>query len=111
MSDPVYSIVFDKRQADEELTPLSVDRMVLALLARRPPKAEWNDCLVYEGETPSDASTTKCVAMTGPHADQVQERLVETMESLNIPVLGVYDGGPDVRIKITRVWDGAWGEP
>jgi hypothetical protein len=111
MDHPVYSIVFDKRQADRELTPLSIDRMVLALLARQPPEAAWNECLVYEGETPSDPSTTKCVAMTGPCADRVQERLVETIESLNIPVLGVYDGGPEVRMKIARVKDGRWGEP
>ncbi len=47
----------------------------------------------------------------GPHADAVQQRLVETLESLDIPVLGVYEGGPEVQLAITRVRDGKWGEP
>ena len=111
MSDPVFSIVFNKRQADKELTPLAVDRMVLALLARQPPEAEWDGCLVFEGQTPDDPATTRCVGISGPCADKVQERLVETMEGLNIPIVGVYDGGPEVRIEIARVKDGTWGEP
>ena len=111
MSERVYSIVFDKRRADKELTPIGVDRMVMALLARQPPEAAWDGCLIFEGETPDDSATTRCVAMTGPCADQVQQRLVETMESLNIPVLGVYEGGPEMRLKIARVEGDTWGEP
>ena len=111
MTEPVYSVVFDKQRADRELTPVGVERMVLALLAREPPDAAWDGCLVFEGESPDDPVTTRCVGMVGPGADQVQERLVETMESLNIPVLGVYEGGPEVRQKIARVRDGGWGQP
>jgi hypothetical protein len=110
MAYPVFSIVFDKRQADKELTPLSVDRMLMALLVRRPPEPTWEGCLVFEGETPDDPATTKCIGTTGPGSDQVQERLVEALEGFNIRVLGVYEGGPEVRLKIATVKDGSWNE-
>ncbi|MFC1611183.1 hypothetical protein ACFL6C_09500 [Myxococcota bacterium] len=110
MSDPTYSIVFDKRAADRELTPLSVDSLIMALLVREPPNPQWSGCLIFSGESPMDAATTRCVAMSGPCADEVQQRLVETLESLNIRVLGVYDGGPDIQIRIATVKDGKWTE-
>ena len=109
--DDLFSIVFDKRQADKVLTPLGIENLVLGLLARQPPEPQWNGCLIFSGETPLDPTCTRCVAMCGPHADAVQQRLVETLESLDIPVLGVYEGGPEVQLAITRVRDGKWGEP
>jgi hypothetical protein len=41
----------------------------------------------------------------------VQERLVEIMENLNIPVLAVYEGGPEEREMIARAEPLAWSSP
>ena len=60
------------------------------------------------GDTPLDPARTRCIATRGPGAAEVQERLVEIMESLNIPVLAVYEGGPEERQMIARAKPPTW---
>ena len=52
-----------------------------------------------------------CIAMCGPGAMQVQERVVEAFEATGIPVPTIYEGGPETQLEIARVADGAWASP
>jgi hypothetical protein len=81
---------------------------MLAILATVMPEASWEGCLVYEGETPLEEVRTVCIGIEGPNADKVQERLVEAFEKQNVPVLQVYEGGPEIRERFAVVSDGKW---
>ena len=111
MSESVYSFVFDKLRADKEIAAVPLHDLVLALLARLPPDEHWAGCEVFTGDTPLDPAQTRCIATRGPGADEVQERLVEIMEGLNIPVLAVYEGGPEEREVIARADPPIWSSP
>ena len=108
MSESVYSFVFDKLRADKELAAVPLHDLALALLARQPPEDHWAGCEVFLGDTPLDPVRTRCIATRGPGAAEVQERLVEIMENLNIPVLAVYEGGPEEREIIARAEPPTW---
>jgi hypothetical protein len=111
VSESVYSFVLDKLRADAELSAVPLRALVLALLARLPPEDRWAGCEIFTGDSPLDPTQTRCVAMRGPGADEVQERLVEIMEDLNVPVLGVYEGGPGERELIARATPPTWSSP
>lgn len=108
MSDDVFSFVFDREGARSALPGVSLDGLVVAALARIPPVEEWEGCIVFTGATPLDPASTGCVATRGPGADEVQVKLVEQFEALEIPVLAVYEGGPEQREEIARAKEGRW---
>jgi hypothetical protein len=108
MSESVYSFVFDKVRATQEISSVPVSALVLALLARQPPQDDWAGCEIFSGDTPLDPEKTACIGTRGPGADEVQQRLVETLESLNVPVLAVYEGGPEERELIARAKPPIW---
>ena len=110
MSDAVFSFVFDRRRALEVFPGIGVDRLVRAVLARVSPPAAWNGCVVYTGATPLDPGATACVGTRGPAADRAQQQLVEQFEALEIPVLAVYEGGPEQEAALARADDGRWCE-
>lgn len=108
MSDAIFSFVFDRRRALVAFPGVSVDQLMLAILARIPPPAAWEGCLVYTGATPLDPDTTVCVGTRGAGADEAQRQLVEQFEKLEIPVLAVYEGGPEQASPLARVGEGRW---
>jgi hypothetical protein len=83
---------------------------VRAVLARKPPAAAWTGCEVYTGATPLDPEATACVGTRGPGADEAQQQLVEHFEALEIPVLAVYEGGPEQETALSRADQGRWVE-
>jgi hypothetical protein len=111
VSESVYSFVFDKLRADAEISAVPLRALVLALLARLPFFNDTATTEIYTGDTPLDPGETRCVAMRGPGADEVQERLVEILEDLNVPVLSVYEGGPEERELIARATPPTWTSP
>jgi len=110
MSDAVFSFVFDRRRALKVFPGIGVDRLVRAVLARVSPPAAWNGCVVYTGATPLDPEATVCVGTQGPGADEAQQQLVEHFEALDIPVLAVYEGGPEQVAALARADEGRWSE-
>lgn len=110
MSEPVFSFVFDRRRSLEVFPGIGVDRLVRAVLARVPPPVEWSGCVVYTGATPLDPGATACVGTRGPCADAAQQLLVEQFEEVEIPVLAVYEGGPEQEVALARADAGRWVE-
>jgi hypothetical protein len=107
----IYSFTFDTRVASQVFQQIGTRDLVLAVLAGIVPPAEWDGCTVYEGPTPEDPSITACVGLRGRAADQVQQALVEAFESFDIPVPGVYEGGPEQRQPIATASSGQWVSP
>lgn len=107
MSD-TYSFVFDRQAAGEVFKQIGKHELVLAMLATLTPDSHWDDCLIYEGESPMEEVRTVCVGIQGPAAAEVQERLIEKFEKQGVPVLQVYEGGPEVREPIARAKAGKW---
>jgi hypothetical protein len=64
--------------------------------------------VVYTGATPLEPETTVCVGTRGPCAEEAQLRLAQEFETLKIPVLALYDGGPEQLEEIARVAQGRW---
>jgi len=110
VSDATFSFVFDRPRALAAFPGVNVDQVMVAILARIPPPAAWEGCLVYTGATPLDPNTTVCVGTRGPGADEAQQRLVEQFEELDIPVLAVYEGGPEQEAALARADEGRWSE-
>jgi hypothetical protein len=108
MSDTIFSFVFDRRRALAVFPGVAIDQFLVAILARIPPSAAWEGCLVYTGATPLDPETTVCVVTRGPGADEAQRSLAEQFEALEIPVLAVYEGGPEQASLLARVGGGRW---
>ena len=108
MSEETYSFVFDRQAANEAFKQVGKQELMLAILATVMPEAQWEGCLVYEGETPLEEVRTVCIGIQGSAADKVQERLVEAFEKQRIPVLQVYEGGPEVRDRIAVVSGQKW---
>ncbi len=106
--DDTYSLVIDLATARTVFLEVGLDAIALAVLAGITPEAAWHGCLLYEGPSPLDEGETACLATRGPGADRLQERLVEALEHLGIPVLAVYEGGPDVRRALARADTGRW---
>lgn len=108
MSEPTYSFVFDRQVGGDVFKKVGKTEMVLAILATITPEPDWGGCLVYEGETPLDQVKTVCVGTQGPHADVVQEKLIEGFEKFGVPILQVYEGGPEVRERIAKAEGDRW---
>ena len=75
------------------------------------PLPEWEGCLVYEGPSPEDQLTTLCLGIQGPSADLVQEALTMALERVDVAVLKLYEGGPELRERLARVENGVWSDP
>jgi len=108
MTEAVYSLVFDRQEALKSYPQTGKYDLVLGILASIQPRADWEGCVVYEGVSPLGEFRTVCIGIRGNNADKVQERLVEGLEQKGVPVLQVYEGGPDVRELVARVEDEIW---
>jgi hypothetical protein len=106
-----FSFVYDRAAAAAVFQEVGTQGLVLAILARVPPNPAWEGCLVYKGAAPDDSARMVCIAMRGPGAIEVQERLVETFERAGIPVPAIYEGGPEPQLELARVVDGRWSNP
>jgi hypothetical protein len=103
-----YSFVLDRQVAGDVFPKVGKREIVLAILASITPLPHWNGCLVYEGPTPLEQMKTLCLGTRGPGADEVQERLIEGFEKVGVPVIQVYEGGPEVRESIARASGEKW---
>jgi hypothetical protein len=106
-----FSFVYDRVSAAQVFQEIGTKGLLLAVLARVPPMPEWEGCLVYKGQAPDDSARMVCIAMSGPSAIQVQERVVEAFEATGIPVAAIYEGGPEPQLELARVVGGRWAEP
>jgi hypothetical protein len=111
MDEKTYSFVYDVKAAEQEFPKIGMQRLVLAMLSGVRLEAGFEGCLVYEGKSPQDQQHTICIGTQGPGADRVQEKLIEAFESKSVPVLQVFEGGPEVRQAIARATGGKWKEP
>jgi hypothetical protein len=103
-----YSFVFDRRVAGQVFKDVGTREIVIAILAAAAPKADWNGCVVYEGESPLSQVETACIGTRGRSADEVQQWLVERLEEFGIPVLQLYEGGPEITQVLARASGGTW---
>ncbi len=110
MTETTYSFVYDQKTADSALPGIATNQLVLSLLATLVPDAEWEGCLVYEGESPLDPGTV-CIGTTGPGSDLLQLRILSAFERQGIGAVEVFEGGPEVRLLIARIADGQWVNP
>jgi hypothetical protein len=108
MPEETYSFVFDRQSASEVFRQVGKRELMLAVMATVTPEPAWDDCLVYEGETPLEEVKTVCIGIQGPAADKVQVRLVEAFEKQGVRVLEVYEGGPEIRERIAVASDKKW---
>ena len=109
--ESTYSFVYDRAEAAQVFQEIGTQGLVLALLARIQPEPEWEGCLVYKGAAPDDSARMVCIAMRGPSAITVQEKIVETLEATGIPVQAIYEGGPEPQINLAKVVNGKWAGP
>ncbi len=110
MDQPTYSFVYDRKTADQGFHGIGVTKLVLSLLAGIRPFQTWENCLVYEGQSPHGAATV-CIGMQGPGADTLQLQLVEAFENQGVQVIEVYEGGPPPTNEIAVAVNGTWSEP
>jgi hypothetical protein len=110
MSESLYSLVFDRSEALKAYPQIGKVDLVLGVLASITPKPEWEGCIVYEGSSPMEETRTVCLGIQGNMADRIQERLVEGFELKGIPILQVYEGGPEVRQVYARAEGQTWVE-
>ena len=110
-SDETYSFAFDRQAAGQVFQQVATGEILLGLMAGIPPEPEWDGCLVWEGPSPLDPESTACVGTRGPGAAAVQERLVESLERLGVPVLALWEGGPGVTRRLVRAAGGRWVSP
>jgi hypothetical protein len=106
-----FSFVYDRAAAAEVFQEIGTQGLMLAMLARLEPSPKWEGCLVYKGEAPEGNARMVCIAMRGPAAMEVQERLVEVFEATGIAIPAIYEGGPEPQLEIARVRGGRWTEP
>ncbi|HUU01889.1 MAG TPA: hypothetical protein VM425_10635 [Myxococcota bacterium] len=111
MEENIYSFVYDAKAAEKEFAKIGMHRLVLAMLSGVRPEADFDGCLVYEGMSPQDVENTVCIGTRGPGAGRVQEKLIEAFENKSVPVLQVFEGGPEVRQAIAKAAGGEWKEP
>jgi len=108
MSESVYSFVFDRGEALKAFPQTGKYDLILGVLASMPPKEEWEGCTVYEGMSPMKQLQTVCIGIQGASADQVQEKLIEGFEQKGVPVLQVYEGGPEIQEVYAKVENETW---
>lgn len=111
MNDTTYSFVYDRTEAAKVFQEIGTQGLLLAMLARVPVEPDWEGCLVYSGDAPQDDARMVCIAIRGPGAMQVQERLVEAFEKTGIPVPEIYEGGPEPSLTIARASATNWATP
>ena len=109
--ESTYSFVYDRAEAAQVFQEIGTQGLVLAILARIQPDPAWEGCLVYKGAAPDDSARMVCIAMRGPEAAKVQQKIVETFEATGIPVPAIYEGGPEPQANLARVVDGKWAGP
>ena len=109
--ESTYSFIYDRAEAAQVFKEIGTQGLVLAILARIQPEPEWEGCLVYKGAAPDDSARMVCIAMRGPEAVKVQEKIVETFESTGIPVAAIYEGGPEPQVDLAKVVNGKWAGP
>jgi hypothetical protein len=110
MNGNTYSFVYDRNSADAAFHGIAARELTLSVLAGLPPEPAWDGCLVYQGPSPLGGATV-CIVTRGPGADELQLRLVEAFERQAIPVLEVYEGGPEVAKPIAAARAGRWSIP
>jgi hypothetical protein len=108
MSDKIFSLVYDRKRASEAYQQVDERQIVLAILAGIVPQPSWNGSLVYVGDPPDEQRQNVCIAIRGPEAETIQERLVEGFEKAGIEVLQIYEGGPEPTYTIAKASDGKW---
>jgi len=108
MSDKIFSLVYDRKRADEAYQRIDARQIVLAILAGVVPEPPWNGNVVYVGDPPDDQRQNVCVAVRGGEAEIIQQRLVEGFEKSGIEVLQIYEGGPEPSDTIAKALDGKW---
>ncbi len=108
MSDKIYSLVYDRKRASEAYQQVDERQIVLAILAGVAPEPSWNESLVYVGDPPDEQRQNVCVAVRGPEAEIIQQRLVEGFEKAGIEVLQIYEGGPEPTTPIAKASEGKW---
>jgi len=108
MSDKTFSFIYDRKQADEVYHRIHPRQIGLAILAGITPEPIWNGSLVYIGEPPDEQKQNVCIAVRGPEAETIQERLIEGFEKAGITVLQIYEGGPEPTESVAKVSDGKW---
>ena len=109
--ESAYSFVYDRADASRVFQEIGTRDLVLAILARIPAEPEWEGCLVYKGDAPDSSARMVCIAMRGPKAIGVQEKIVSAFEATGIPVPTIYEGGPEPQLEIAKVVNGKWTSP
>ena len=110
-STALYSLLLDRQGARRSFAGVGTHNLVLAVLAGLPPESAWEGCVVFDGESPEDEVETLCIGVQGGPADVVQERLAEAFERVGVPVLKLYEGGPEIRERLAVVRGGVWADP
>ena len=108
MSENVFSLIYDRKSASESYQQVDERQIVLAILAGIAPEPSWNGSLVYVGDSPVGQEQNVCIAIRGPGAETIQERLVEGLEKAGIAVLQIYEGGPEPTKSIAKASEGKW---
>jgi hypothetical protein len=108
MSEPTYSLVYDRDSASRAFPGVSAEKLVVALLATLPPAPDWEACQVYRCPSPLEGADSDCLVTRGKAAEAIQEHLVEAMEKRGITVIQLYEGGPESGELIARVEQGLW---
>jgi len=108
MSVSTCSLVFDQISAAQAFPGVSIDKLVMALLATLHPEPDWEGGLLYSCPSPLDRENSACLVTRGPAAEVIQERLVGAMEKHGIVVIELFEGGPEPVSVIARVAQGRW---
>lgn len=108
MADASYSFVFDRQAVIAAFRGVEARELTLALLAGLPPDPAWEGCQVGLGESPLGPGTV-CVTTRGPRAGEIQLRMVEAFERQGVPIVRVYDGGPEELAVLATARGGRWG--
>jgi len=110
MNGDTYSFVYDRTSADAAFHGIAARELTLSVLAGLPPDPAWEGCLVYQGPSPLGGATV-CIATQGSGAGEIQLRLIDAFEKQAIPILEVYEGGPEVTTPIATAREGRWSVP
>ncbi|MBN1656696.1 MAG: hypothetical protein JXA30_23185 [Deltaproteobacteria bacterium] len=108
MVETNLSIVIDRKSVRQAFKKVSEAEIVLASLAGIRPDPRWEGCLVYAGDAPEEQAGNGCIGIQGERAEEVMQRLVESLERLGLTILSIYDGGPEPTRLIARVSGGKW---
>lgn len=107
MGDATYSFAFDQQAVVAAFRGVAPRELTLALVAAMTPDPAWEGCQVGLGESPLGPGTV-CITTLGPFAGELQLRLVESFERHGVPILQVYEGGPEAFTVLATVRGGSW---